>query len=358
MNLTEYMNSAIERLVKDAVRASLWNPQESAFLLRCTAAQKKAAEKRRSMDQSGTHIPPFLIASIASQCNLHCAGCYARANHSCGEQAGKELDAGRWGQIFSEASELGVSFILLAGGEPLLRRDVLEAAAEHPELIFPVFSNGTMINDAYLELFYRNRNLLPVLSIEGDREQTDSRRGRGTFRILSDAMESLRGRGIFYGASVTVTKENLAEVSGEEFIGTLSRNGCKLVFFVEYVPVDGRDDLAPGNAERELLAQNQEKLRERYPNLIFLSFPGDEKQMGGCLAAGRGFFHINPAGDAEPCPFSPYSDISVRGGSLKQALQSPLFRKIRSGIAEEGEQIGGCALFRRQSEVQRLLAGL
>jgi MoaA/NifB/PqqE/SkfB family radical SAM enzyme len=358
MNLTEYMNSAIERLVKDALRASLRNPQESAFLLRCTASQKKAAEKRRSMDQSGTHIPPFLIASIASKCNLHCAGCYARANHSCGEQAGKELDAGRWEQIFAEASELGVSFILLAGGEPLMRKDVLEAAAEHPELIFPVFSNGTMLNGSYLELFHRNRNLLPVLSIEGDKEQTDQRRGSGTFRILSDSMKNLCSRGIFYGASVTVTKENLAEVTGEEFIGTLSQNGCKLVFFVEYVPVDGRDDLAPGDVERELLAQNQEKLRGQYPDLIFLSFPGDEKQMGGCLAAGRGFFHINPAGDAEPCPFSPYSDISVRNGSLKQALQSPLFRKIRSEALGECDHFGGCALFQKQSEVQRLLAGL
>jgi len=358
MNLSEYLNGAISHLVQNALRSSLKNPAESAFLLRYAAAQKKAAEKRSRQEQSGIHIPPFLIASIASQCNLHCAGCYARANHSCGEQAGKELDAGRWEQIFSEASELGVSFILLAGGEPLLRKDVLEAAAEHPELIFPVFSNGTMLNDAYLELFNRNRNLLPVLSIEGDREQTDQRRGSGTFRILSEAMGRLHSRGIFYGASVTVTKENLAVVSGEEFIGTLARNGCKLVFFVEYVPVDGRDDLAPGDAERELLAQNQEKLRGRYPDLIFLSFPGDEKQMGGCLAAGRGFFHINPAGDAEPCPFSPYSDVSVRNGSLKQALQSPLFRKIRSGLAEEGEQIGGCALFQKQSEVQRLLAGL
>lgn len=358
MNLTEYMNSAIERLVKDAVRASLRNPQESAFLLRCTAAQKKAAEKRKRMEQSGTHIPPFLIASIASQCNLHCAGCYARANHSCGEAAANELDACRWEQIFSEASELGVSFVLLAGGEPLMRRDVLEAAAAHPELVFPVFSNGTMIGDSYLELFRVNRNLIPVLSIEGDRDYTDQRRGDGTYRILSNAMKRLHDRGVFYGASVTVTKENLTGVTGEKFIGTLSQNGCKLVFFVEYVPVDGRDDLAPGDAERELLAENQEKLRARYPDMIFLSFPGDEKQMGGCLAAGRGFFHINPAGDAEPCPFSPFSDISVRTGSLETALKSSLFRKIRENHAALGDHVGGCALFQNQSEVQRLLAGL
>lgn len=358
MNLTEYMNSAIERLVKDAVRASLRNPKESAFLLRCTAAQKKAAEKRRRMEQSGTHIPPFLIASIASQCNLHCAGCYARANHSCGEKVGEELDADRWKQIFSEASELGVSFILLAGGEPLMRKDVLNAAAAHPEIVFPVFSNGTMIGGSYLELFGANRNLIPVLSIEGDREHTDQRRGNGTFRILSNAMENLHDLGVFYGASVTVTKENLAEVTGGEFNGTLSQNGCKLVFFVEYVPVDGRDNLAPGDVERELLAENQAKLRSQYPDMIFLSFPGDEKQMGGCLAAGRGFFHINPAGGAEPCPFSPYSDISVRTGSLESALKSPLFRKIRSEALGECEHFGGCALFQKQSEVQRLLAGL
>ena len=52
-------------------------------------------------------------------------------------------------------------------------------------------------------------------------------------------------------------------------------------------------------------------------DIVLLCFPGDELSMGGCMAAGREFFHINSHGDAKPCPFSPYSDINVKDTSLK-----------------------------------------
>ena len=68
-----------------------------------------------------------------------------------------------------------------------------------------------------------------------------------------------------------------------------------------------------------LLAQR----RSEYADIIFLSFPGDEKALGGCLASGRGFFHIGPDGSAEPCPFSPFSDSNVAEMGVREALKSP-----------------------------------
>ena len=93
-----------------------------------------------------------------------------------------------------------------------------------------------------------------------------------------------------------------------------------------------------------------------YPNMVFVSFPGDEKTSGGCLAAGRGFFHINSHGGAEPCPFSPYSDVNVKNTSLRQALRSPLFTAWREqGVLME-EHSGGCVLFERKESVEAILA--
>lgn len=356
MNLTEYLSSAIERIFKDAMRASLSNTKESAFLLKAVGTQKKAARKRLRSEQEGNPIPPFLIASIATRCNLHCAGCYARANHVCGDQAAaRELSAARWAELFREAADLGVSFILLAGGEPLERPEVVGEAAKISKVIFPVFTNGTLLTEKMLRQFDASRNLIPVLSVEGDRSQTDERRGEGTFDLVTRAMGEMKRRGIFYGASITVTTENLRTVSGDQFIAGLRERGCRLVFTVEYVPVDGQERLAPGEEERRTLADRLSGLRQTYPDMIFLSFPGDEEQMGGCLAAGRGFFHINAFGGAEPCPFSPYSDTSLETGSLRQALESTLFRKIRESGIEEKEHIGGCTLFRRRAEVENLL---
>jgi MoaA/NifB/PqqE/SkfB family radical SAM enzyme len=356
MNLTEYLSDSIDRIFREAVYSSLTNARESKFLLLAPTANKRLAKKRLQSERDGIPVPPFLIASIATRCNLHCLGCYARSNHACADQAAlKELSAVRWGELFVEAKDLGVSFILLAGGEPLERPDVLDEAAKLRRLIFPVFTNGTQLSGKILERFDHHRNLVPVVSIEGDRRQTDGRRGEGTFDLVALAMEEMDRRGIFYGASVTVTKENLNTVSCEDFVTGLKENGCRLVFFVEYVPVDGNIELAPGEEDRRVLAERQDKLRLRYPDMIFLSFPGDEKTMGGCLAAGRGFFHINAFGGAEPCPFSPYSDTSLRTGSLRQALESALFRKIRESDLEAKDHAGGCVLFDRKTEVENIL---
>ena len=356
MNLTEYLNISIERIFRQALRCSLTNARESSFLIRAMTLQRRAAEKRLQSEQGGHPIPPFLIASISTQCNLHCAGCYARANRICADAAvAGELSAARWEEIFEEARTLGISFILLAGGEPLERPEVLDKAAKTHGLIFPVFTNGTLFTKEALERFDRNRNLLPIMSIEGDRLQTDSRRGEGIVRLIARAMDEMKRRGIFYGVSITVTKENLATVTSGRFIAGLRENGCKMVVFVEYVPVDGSKGIEPGEEERRKLAERQEKLRLRFTDIMFISFPGDEKQMGGCLAAGRGFFHINPFGGAEPCPFSPYSDTNLKVGSIRQALDSALFLRIRqSGIQTEGHT-GGCVLFDRRTAVERML---
>jgi MoaA/NifB/PqqE/SkfB family radical SAM enzyme len=358
MNLTEYMSHAIENIIQNALKSTLKNPKESAFLLKYVFSQKAAERKRMDSEKNGRHIPPFLIASITTHCNLFCKGCYARANHSCGEHLQEtELSDQRWEALFEEAKELGVSFVLLAGGEPLLRREVIEKAAAVPEIIFPVFTNGTMMDETYLTLFDQNRNLIPVLSIEGNQAQTDARRGAGTYRILMETMNGLNQRGILYGASITVTTENLETVTSEDFIGELSQLGCKLVIFVEYVPVTASTcSMAPGDEERAILEEKQAVLREKYESMIFLSFPGDEKHTGGCLAAGRGFFHINAAGGAEPCPFSPYSDTNLKDCSLQDALQSPLFRRLNeTGMLAE-EHTGGCVLFAKESQVKSLIA--
>jgi len=357
-DLQSYMSHGIEVMMADALKATLKNPQETAFLLRFTAASAAAARKRATAEKAGEHIPPFLIASITSACNLHCAGCYSRCSEATTDaEPVRQLSGADWRKIFDEAEELGVSFILLAGGEPMLRPDVLEAAGEKPNILFPIFTNGSFLDKRYFDLLSAKRNLLPVLSIEGEKAATDARRGEGMYELLTHNMEELQRRGLIYGASVTVTTENLKEVSSEAFISDLRERGCKVVFFVEFVPVDeSARHLAPGDAERAYLQEEILRLRETCPDIIFISFPGDEKETGGCVAAGRGFFHINSHGGAEPCPFSPYSDINVAETSLREALKSPLFTALRDGSLLDDDHEGGCVLYEKRAQVEAILA--
>jgi len=355
--LSEYMSKSIENIVKNVLKSSIKNPKESAFLIKYMLAVNNAKNKRDTVESKGGHIPPFLMGSIATNCNLYCKGCYARANKSCGDNLkDSEISEERWGDIFNEAKELGISFVLLLGGEPLMRRGVIEKASSVKEIVFPIFTNGTMIDESYINFFDKNRNLVPMISIEGDRDQTDGRRGIGTYNLIMTAMDSLNRKGILFGGSVTVTTGNIMTVSSKEFVQELYNKGTRVLVFAEYVPVTkSTRNIAPTDKERLILEKNVEELREIFKNMVFLSFPGDEKYSGGCLAAGRGFFHINANGGAEPCPFSPYSDVNLKECSLKEALKSPLFKKLKNNELLLGEHDGGCLLFEKEEDVKELL---
>ena len=356
-NLTEYLNRGAEQLVKDIVKATLRNPKEAAFLRRHYKAHMAMEKRRAELEAQGMHIPTFLIGSITNACNLFCKGCYARANGQCGSENVKPLlDAGQWSGIFDQAADLGIPFILLAGGEPMMRPDVLQTAAGHENTIFPIFTNGTLIDETLLKMFDRHRNLVPIVSLEGGEEATDGRRGEGAFGHVQAALDSMAKYKLLFGASLTVTTENRAEVMAPKFIEMLYKKGCRLVFFIEYVPVaPGTETLAPDDAERALMDISQDSLRAGFPGMVFLSFPGDERHMGGCLAAGRGFFHISAQGAAEPCPFSPYSDMNLRDHTLLEALQSPFFQMVSDLNAQDLGHMGGCALFAKEAQVKALL---
>lgn len=353
-DLQKYLSDGVGRIVKNAVRSVFSDPKETAFIMKFSSAAAKASDKREAMEKNGEHIPPFLIASITSACNLHCKGCYSRHNNATSDCAPKnQLTAEEWDRIFTEAEELGISFILLAGGEPLMRRDVIEKAAEHPNIIFPIFTNGVFISDEMFDIFDKHRNLLPVLSIEGDMETTDERRGKGIYDRQTENMARLKRIGTLTGASITVTKKNLELVMSDSFVSGLSEMGSKLIFYVEYVPADGATaDIVPDDEDRKFMEDTLNSLCEKYSDMILLSFPGDEKASGGCLAAGRGFFHINSHGDAEPCPFSPYSDTNIRDCTLREALDSGLFRRLNDSGVLLQEHTGGCVLFQNQELVK------
>ncbi|WP_458404882.1 radical SAM/SPASM domain-containing protein [Methanobrevibacter sp.] len=356
-DLQEYLANGAEIIVKDAIRASLRNPKESLYLLKFSKHVKKATEIRQNFKRKGHNIPIFLIASITSNCNLHCTGCYSRANNACNDEVPEnQLTSDEWESVFTQAKDMGISFIVLAGGEPMLREDVIVKASALPEILFPIFTNGTMIDKNYLDLFNKNRNLIPILSIEGDENVTDSRRGEGVYNTLVNSMEMMRKSDLIFGASLTFTRGNLDSIISADFIEKLREFGCKVIFFIEYVPVDEKTvNLAPSDAERELLLNEITRLRKEYNDMLFMSFPGDEKSSGGCLAAGRGFFHINSQGGAEPCPASPYSDINVRDASLLEVLDSKLFKSLRDGDILLDDHDGGCVLFEHKDEVEKLL---
>jgi MoaA/NifB/PqqE/SkfB family radical SAM enzyme len=349
-DFNKILNGALKVLFKDAVKVALKSPAQSVFFLRTLQWQKKAAKTRAQWEKQGIHVPPILVISVTSKCNLHCEGCYHQALRN---RPDAEMSNERIWKLVEEAKELGISFIVLAGGEPLMRPSILDLSKETPEIMFMMFTNGQLINDQILNQITENRNVVPLLSLEGYQIDTDGRRGTGVYNVLLQAITKLKAKEIFWGTSLTMTRTNFAEVTDDKLIKQLVDSGCKFFMLTEYTPViKGTENWVLSEEQKAQVISIRNGFRKKYPAL-FIALPWDEDEIGGCLSAGRGFVHISSEGNVEPCPFIAYSDTNLKNMSLKDALQSKMLKTIRDNH-DELKEIQGCALWEKREWVQSL----
>lgn len=346
------LNRNLKIFFKEALKITLKRPAQAWSFLRTLFWLRKAGKIRESWKQKGYHIPPIIIHSITNECNLSCQGCYNKSFYSV---EGKELSDEKLHRLTREAKELGVSFFVIAGGEPFLRPVLLEIMEKYPEIIFLVFTNGTLIDEVMIKRFRKQKNVVPMISLEGNRDETDKRRGEGTFEKLQQTMIRMKKSGLFFGISLTLVRSNFETITAEDFIKTCITTGCKFLIFLEYTPTqEGTENWVLTSSQRARVKTLMNKYRSSYPAL-FIAVPWDEDDVGGCLSAGRGFVHINAFGDLEPCPFAPFSDANLRDQSLKDALQSNLCKKIREVPELARETGGGCILWKERKRVASLL---
>ena len=346
-------NTTIAETIAQAVRII---GQDPALLIPGSVIlhhQRKAAAIRKRHEQRGLIVPPVMIASITSRCNLSCAGCYM---HGREHQVAREMEPGTLVRVVDQAAELGVAIIVIAGGEPLVRQEeILALAKRHPQILFPVFTNGLLIDDAMATAIAVCRNIVPVISFEGFRNDTDQRRGPGVFDRLLAAAAQLKTRDVFFGCSVTTTRENFPRVTDEAFVREMLKAGARVFTYVEYVPMEpGTECLVLTREQKKTLQVVLAEFNRKFPAL-FIGFPGDEDTYGGCLAAGRGFVHVSPSGDLEPCPAAPYSDANLTEVPLREALQSRLLGRLRETPEVLAESEGGCALRANRAWAEQIL---
>ena len=268
------------------------------------------------------NIPWAILMDPTSACNLHCTGCWAAEYGHKQNLTLDELDS-----IVRQGKELGTYVYIYTGGEPLVRKHDLMALCErHPDCTFLSFTNGTLIDEAFCQDMLRVANFIPAISVEGFEEATDARRGAGTYAKVERAMELLRGHGLPFGVSCCYTSANAESIASEEFFDWLVDQGALFCWIFTYMPVgvDAPTELMVRPDQRERLYRFVRAMRSEKP-LFTLDFQNDGEFVGGCIAGGRRYLHINAAGDVEPCVFAHYANANIRESSLLEALKSPLF---------------------------------
>lgn len=283
---------------------------------------------RDEFTQKHGFAPPFtLLISPTMACNLNCVGCYSGKYYRQKGLPYELLD-----RILTEAKQMGILFIVFSGGEPLTRReDLFPLIEKHNDMFFMFYTNGTLIDDEVADSLYRLGNAGAVISLEGFEEATDARRGNGVFQRVMDAMDRLKSRGVPFGTSLTVTSKNVEKITSDDFFEHLWKKGVMVCWFFLFMPVgqDPDTSLMPSPEQRAYLRGRGAALRDKFP-IFIADFWNDAPYVGGCIAAGRNYIHINANGDVEPCVFTHMAVDKIFDKSLEQVLASEFFTAIRA----------------------------
>ena len=296
--------------------------------------------KQFSEKDGGFYPPGFMVISPTMKCNLKCYGCYAGSYQTDAELTFEEID-----RVLMEAKEMGIYFAVISGGEPFMKKELLSIFEKHADVAFHVYTNGGFIDERLADRIGELGNILPAISVEGFKKETDARRGQGHYEKVMEAMRLLKKRSILFGFSATMTSQNAELITSDSFVDYLIEQGCTVGWYFTYVPV-GREpnlNLLPSPSQREHLRNRVNYIRNSKPILIG-DFWNDGPVVGGCLAGGRKYFHINSQGDIEPCVFCHFAVDNIRRTSLTKALNSPMFQRIRQTIYNNPNKLRPCMI--------------
>ena len=321
------------------------------FINAALVGWKKEEELR---DKYQCNIPWAILLDPTSACNLHCTGCWAAEYGHKLNLTYEEID-----DIIRQGKELGVYMYIYTGGEPLVRKkDLIRLCEKHADCVFLAFTNATLIDEEFADEMLRVGNFVPAISLEGFEEATDGRRGEGVYRKVREAMELLRRKKLIYGISCCYTGANYDSITSEEFYDSLIEMGAYFVWYFHYMPVgnDAAPELLPTPEQRIGVYEKIRAYRATKP-LFAMDFQNDAEYVGGCIAGGHRYLHINANGDIDPCVFIHYSDSNIREKSLLEALRSPMMMAYHDNQPFSDNMLRPCPMLENPEKLRAMVAG-
>lgn len=328
---------------------------KAALTFAIDAGLDGTATLRKKRDELHCNIPWVVLMDPTSACNLKCKGCWAAEY---GYKSNLTLDEMR--RVIRECKELGTHFFMYTGGEPLIRKnDLITLAKENQDCIFLAYTNGTLVDEQFCKDLVACGNFGLALSIEGSEDTNDARRGDGAYANTVKAMKLLKKHGCLFGTSVCYTSQNYEAVTSDAFYDKMIELGAKYMWYFHYMPVgsDADTELLLTPEQREHVYRSiREKRNSKTGKPIFtVDFQNDAEFVGGCIAGGRNYFHINSEGDVEPCVFIHYSDTNIREKSIMEALNSPLFKEYYHGQPFNKNMLRPCPMLENPTALRKMV---
>lgn len=344
----QYVNRGLDELDPQVIKMTALN-------LGFQAAFVGTKQIRMNREKYNCNIPWTMLMDPTSACNLHCTGCWAAEYGNKLNLTFDELDS-----IVTQGKELGIYFYMFTGGEPLVRKaDLIKLCEKHNECAFHSYTNGTLVDQKFCDDMKRVGNLSLSISLEGFEDTNDFRRGNGVFDKVIAAMDLLHENGLIFGNSVCYTSKNMDAVTSDEFFDLLIEHGSRFAWYFHLMPVGMKasPELMPTKEQREYIYHRIREVRgfTGGKEIFVMDFQNDGEYVGGCIAGGRNYCHINPKGDVEPCVFIHYSGANIREKSLLECLQQPLFMAYRDGQPFNENMLRPCPMLENPELLQKMV---
>ena len=310
---------------------------------------------RSNREKYKCNIPWLMLIDPTSACNMNCKGCWAAEY---GHKLNLTYD--EINNVINQGVELGTHLYMFTGGEPLIRKnDILRLCREHKNCTFLAYTNATLIDQKFCDDMKDVGNLTLALSSEGSEESNDFRRGKGAYERTIKAMELLKKNKCIYGLSICYTSQNVDKVTSDEFIDLMIEKGAKFALYFNYMPVGtgAVEELIPTPEQRTHMYFWLKKMRNGKTGkpLFVMDFQDDGEYVGGCIAGGRNYFHINSAGDIEPCVFIHFSDSNIRTHTILEALRNPLFMSYYHNQPFNDNHLRPCPMLENPEYLRKMI---
>ncbi len=263
--------------------------------------------------------PSHAQIAITSDCLQRCDFCYNR------ERKGERLGKSHILEAIDTLADLGVLWLGLTGGEPLLNRDIVEIV-EHAvarKCAVKLFTTGcTLTPERAAEL--KRAGLFSVcVSLDDWREEVHDR-GRnypGAFRAALDAIRMFKEAGLDTGVSAVLSGHAIASGESRELLRFFEKLGVHEAWLSEVkpsAPAFWNETTIVGEPERAMLRQLQDRYNRssRGMTVNYLGhFEGGEQF--GCNAGSK-MVYIDAFGEVSPCVFTPITFGNIRQRPLRE----------------------------------------